>query len=264
MRFRFVVLALGCAACGRVSFDDVRADSVLDGTARSYPEVVLADTPYAYYRFDEAAGTVVADSSGHGADAYLPANSGEIEYRRPGALPGDSSTALRLAGEGNAGAGTEAQVWLSDLWMLWGSDFTAELFVRPLAPTPPGFATSMLVCERYLVNGFRSGWDDANHVQIWSHESGGADKIQTDNASLALNRWAHVALVRRGGSIEIYLDGVLQANAPFGYVAPDDAPNCGIGSFAGLPQDAEFDELAIYDRALSPARIAAHHAASGR
>jgi hypothetical protein len=264
MRFRFVVLALGCAACGRVSFDDVRADSSLDGAARSYPEVVLDDTPFAYYRFDEASGTAVADSSGHGMDAYLPANDGEIEYRRPGALPGDPSTALRLAGEGNAGASTEAQVWLSDLWMLWGSDFTAELFVRPLAPTPSPFAMSMLVCERYLVNGFRSGWDEQNHVQIWSHESGGTDKVQTANASLALNQWVHVALVRRGGTIEIYLDGVLQANAPFGYIAPDDMPNCGIGSFAGMPQDADFDELAIYDRALSATRIAAHYAASGR
>lgn len=266
MRMWPVVLALGCAGCGRVGFDDTRADarSSLDGTARSYPEVVLGDGPFAYYRFDEAAGTAIADSSGHAEDAYLPANSGKIVYRRPGALPGDPSTSLRLAGEGNAGAGTEAQLWLSELWTLWASDFTVELFVRPLAPTPPSFAMSMLICERYLVNGFRTGWDDGNHVQIRSHESGGADQMQADTASLALNEWTHVVLVRRGATFEIYLDGVLATQAAFAFIAPDAMRNCGIGSFEGLPSDADFDELAIDDCALSATEIAAHVAASGR
>jgi hypothetical protein len=36
--------------------------------AKTYAELVLADRPLAYFRFDETSGTVAHDSSGHGID----------------------------------------------------------------------------------------------------------------------------------------------------------------------------------------------------
>src|SRR6266567_2010625 len=57
----------------------------------SYYSTVLADNPTVYYRCNESSGTIVHDFSGNGNDGTL---FGTITYSQPGALSGDSDTAL--------------------------------------------------------------------------------------------------------------------------------------------------------------------------
>lgn len=58
----------------------------------SYSSIILADTPQAWYRLDEASGLVAHDSSGNGYNATLPVSG--ITYSQPGAIVGDTDTSL--------------------------------------------------------------------------------------------------------------------------------------------------------------------------
>ena len=77
---------------------------------------------------------------------------------------------------------------------------------------------------------------------------------------LVLERFQHIVAVHAGTSIALYIDGVLAVTDPaFDYIPVDTTTaECGIGAFHGMPSYATFDELAIYDRALSAAEIAVH------
>lgn len=58
----------------------------------SYSSTILADSPQAWYRLNEASGLVAADSSGNGYNATLPSTS--VTYSQPGAIIGDSNTSM--------------------------------------------------------------------------------------------------------------------------------------------------------------------------
>src|SRR4051812_32188243 len=58
----------------------------------SYAQTVLTDSPSAYFRLDDA-GTVLADSSGHGHAGSVPAGTA---HTAAGALAGDADGALQV------------------------------------------------------------------------------------------------------------------------------------------------------------------------
>ena len=63
----------------------------------------------------------------------------------------------------------------------------------------------------------------------------------------------------------IPVDGVLGASQDIpDFIMPDELASHGLGSFHGMPSTATFDELAIYDRALSPLQLDVHRAAATR
>lgn len=62
----------------------------------AYRDAVLADGATAYWRLEEASGLSLADETGHGYDAVLPAATG-LTYHAPGALA-DGSFGIGLAG----------------------------------------------------------------------------------------------------------------------------------------------------------------------
>lgn len=63
----------------------------------SYPTTILADTPQAYYRLDEASGLVAHDSTSHHYDAAL---SGVMAYSQPGAILTNTDTSIAFAASG--------------------------------------------------------------------------------------------------------------------------------------------------------------------
>jgi hypothetical protein len=78
------------------------------------------------------------------------------------------------------------------------------------------------------------------------------------NAVLA-DRWHHVAVVRGGGLVRLYVDGVLSAEAGAGGIAPVADP-FQIGERAGgqqFPMNGLIDEIGIWARALTPDEVAA-------
>ena len=85
---------------------------------------------------------------------------------------------------------------------------------------------------------------------------------QLTTTTLTDNVWHHVAFVRAGDQLTTYLAGIAVAAGTLDMNVPmlDDAR--GFGAFHGMPSTTGFDEVAVYDHALSAARIAAHVAAA--
>jgi hypothetical protein len=84
---------------------------------------------------------------------------------------------------------------------------------------------------------------------------------------LPLNSWNHVALVRQGDLVRVYLNGAAEPEIE-GRLAPTFPESCG-QIFVGArnerfaPFQGRIDQVALYGRPLRPEEIAAHFAASG-
>jgi hypothetical protein len=260
-------LLLALAGCGRLGFGPTDDGAAVDAApadataATSYPAAVLADGPRAYYRLGESAGEIAADASGNGFDAgYQQVGTGTLSFGQPGAINGDADAAAYMEGEGNAGDGSRANVWLPiEAYPLTG-DFTIELWVRTSGIAPDGWRTCFFVWEQHMVAGFRLGMNVERQLELWSWEGGLPNTAETSLITLATvpdQTWTHVALTYDGAA-HLYLDGALVLEAPFQFnpVAPDNER--GFGAFHGMPSQAAFDEVALYERALSAAELAAH------
>jgi len=251
------------AGCGRFGFAPGPDPADTGTSPAAYAEVVLADRPLAYYRFGEPGGATAFDSSGHGHDAeYRAPRGGTIVWGRPGAVIGDTDTAVEFYGEGNAGNTSGACAFFPIDVNPWAGDFSVEAWLQPSGTSLAGWSHALFLWEDYLVSGFRLGWDPALTLRFWTDEGGGSTDVHTV-ASIRVNAFNHVVLVRTGSEARLYLDGVEQLVTPIDYVAPVGDPDRGAGSLHGMPSDGIFDELAIYAEALSPARIAAHYQAAG-
>jgi Concanavalin A-like lectin/glucanases superfamily len=111
-----------------------------------------------------------------------------------------------------------------------------------------------------------------DHLGIGGVESSPRDKLffydgQTlvpGRTTLSIGAWHHVALVRSGDEVKVYLDG--DANPEIAAKAPKSFDACRIvlGTRADgfAPFKGRLDEVAFFDAALSPAQIQAHFAAA--
>ena len=94
--------------------------------------------------------------------------------------------------------------------------------------------------------------------QIFVIESGITYYSCAATTNLNLNTWNHVAGVREGTNLKIYVNGILENTLPIGNIAVNNAGRSLLinklfsGNFAG----AEYDELRIWNRALPQTEIA--------
>src|SRR5215469_4603753 len=61
----------------------------------AYSQLILNNGPLDYLRLDEASGTVAHDISGNNLNGTI---AGTVTYSQPGAIVGDSDTALKFDG----------------------------------------------------------------------------------------------------------------------------------------------------------------------
>ena len=256
------VIFLGAlTGCGRLSFDGQPIDDAGGGEVTTrYRDEVLADAPWTYVRLGETTiGAGVADATGagngmrfrfYGAGAVTPV---------PGALAGDPDGALRFVGEGNEGDGSEAGLRFEVVPSIFTTAFSIEYLVKPNA-LPISYNHMAFFCEEHLVNGFRTGITRDLEVHAWNDEANGSGSIEA--GVVPLGTWSHVVITKQSEDVRIYVDGVDVGNTTVGdYQPPGAAGECGLGALHGLPANDDFDELALYTTALSPARVAAHAAA---
>lgn len=224
--------------------------------AVSYADLVLDAAPIAYLRFSEA-GTRVTDASGNGHGGELI---GGAVRDMEGAIEGDPSGAVRLAGDGQhvrvaALDELEESGALSlECWFL--RDDTEE--ARPILE-------------------LSDGTDLGPHV--WNHDRGdklfanfvgaetGEHPIMSGEGVVSAEEWHHVVATFDGAMGRLYLDGVRVGETMVG----DDALRldgdlyvgyrAAIGEATARSFAGSIDEVAIYDRALDEATIRRHHAA---
>jgi hypothetical protein len=222
--------------------------------AGSYRGEVLVDLPVAYYRLGEASGTTAVDEIGSFPGMYI----GSPTLGQVGALPSSADTSV-LFGSGK-------YVNLGNVLGLVGSSFAMEMWYRiSAAQISASAAWSALLTKGDNNTG-------ANEYRIARNSSSTtAFQVVVGTgvvASLPLNAndaWHHVvaSFSTADSTLRTYSDGVASATAA-GSGPQANSYETRIAHNA--QQTARYwlgyvDEVAIYDHALSAARVAAHYAA---
>jgi hypothetical protein len=245
-----------------------------------YKSTVLSQGPVGYWRLNETtpppvlpilatnAGSVGASGNGE----YLDADRGLTNS----AIAGDPSG--HSVGFSGLVDGNRVRIPFQPQWNQSGP-MTIEFWAKPaqtnglacpaasveFIPGPPAQRNGWLCYQGDSKLGSGSGWI------FREYDSRGLTSISTAsyNMSIDTNRWYHIVGVYDGTNISMYVNGVLgvttnfngvpRANTnsavPLAFGARSDGVN-GFFTYSGA-----IDEGAIYDTALSPARILAHYQA---
>lgn len=235
----------GDAVIEMQAVDAFKVFSMLRLTA--YPAAVAEDGPVAYYPLTEGVAGPAIDVAGENPGTY----EGTVLFEA-GPLIGSP-----FAPDLSAGYVTLPNVDTFD--DLGDKTMSVECWVRPESLASSG---SPLFGDEvwYLTMG--SGGD----LSFGYGSANPADNPQVvEVAALTVNTWAHVVGVRdwEAGTLTLYVDGAEVATAPFGRFRTEPAgfTDYTIGRAGAFPFLGRVSHAAFYDKALSPARVAAHYAA---
>ncbi len=213
----------------------------------AYPDVVLADTPLAYWRFEETSGTTATDSSGNGRSLTWTGTPG----LGVAGLVVDG-TAVSLSGDD--GASRALQTFTSR------TVYTVECWFRTTS-----------TASQFLVLHFGSSGNGSWGLQMsrsgtgvgtitFRNYSGTAAQITTP-AAYNDGLVHHVVAVQESSTGRIYIDGVQVVSGAMSNIADFWDLYVGRDNSTGGRFTGTLDEIAYYGTALSAARIQAHHQA---
>jgi hypothetical protein len=258
-----------------LTYATIATNIVVPQTAR-YPAAVLADIPFAYYRFAEAGVATVADpftarnlgtlgAAGNGA--AVTTNYGfstSILGAQPGALAVATNTAFGFPGSGDT---NRIIVPYKPEWNVSGP-FTIELWLKGGTGFSCPAASAEFDTRGWLVYQGDSGQTSGNGWYFRVYKSGSVRVTAQVNMTVSANAWYHIVGVYDGTNALLYTNGALAATTALnGTYAPNintaypltfgARPNAGAYSYGGF-----MDEPAFYTNALSASQIAAHYAAA--
>lgn len=250
-----------------------------------YQSTLVSQRPVGYWRLNETTqpppllilatnlGTV--GTAGNGT--YYGVHRGVL----PGALANQPANAA--AGFDGVTVSNRVRVPFESQWNPIGA-VTVEFWAKPgqtnnfLCPAasvefiePPSGSSIPRQRNGWLMYQSDSTLTNGNGWVFFQYNSKGLTNfsIASIDMSLDTNRWYHIAGVYDGSKISIYVNGVLGGSAPFDGV-PRPNTNTAVpltfgaradGQAGYFPYDGLIDEAAVYDAALSPARILAHYQA---
>jgi hypothetical protein len=214
----------------------------------SYEEEVLADSPAAFWKCDEASGNLTDSVGGYTATAV-----GTSAYQAAG--PGGNH-AVYLNGSSSYFSVADNNVFSS-------TSFTLEAWVQPNAAHTgyvfdkriPGAAN-----KEYTLYAFSSG---VYYAEIGSTSGSSYLQTATNATGMDADRWMHVVMTCNGSEVRVFVDGALAAidtttsgartgntTAALLFGMRNDSPNYYFNG--GLSQ------IAYYPTSLSETRIKAH------
>ncbi len=233
------------------------------GAGAAYRDLVLSDGPVAYYRLGEVSGTTAQDETGAHPGSYA----GGILLGAPGAIPGDTNTAVLFDG-------LDARAAVADVFdFADGLPFTLEAWIKPRAPDSIGAVIAEIDSDDSGSPGSRTGYllqVDANiayHVAFAFYDAGSKLVFVQSSAAPPPGSFTHVVATFDGTAGTLYFDGKQVGVGPLDAPLPDTPAPLSIGAFVHSgntphnPFDGTIDEVAVYDKALSVASIQAHAAA---
>lgn len=247
---------------------------LVDGPG-AYAQVVRAARPLAYWRCEEMVVPTARDATGRhpatiedGVALWLPGADGRRGHQPPEPPTANAFSAgainrsMHFAG-GRLRAGLSlGETWSVELWLWNGLPADARpvtgYFVSRGAEGDAGRG------EHLGIGGTRAPEQSGRLILFNGSER---NELLAGRTVLALRAWHHVVLTRRGDEAKVYLDGRaepeiagrLTATVPAGTRAVYlGGRSDGMFNFEG-----KLDEVAVYDRVLEPAEIAAHYQAAG-
>ncbi|MBX3190868.1 MAG: LamG domain-containing protein [Labilithrix sp.] len=217
-----------------------------------YGAAVRADAPVLWLRFEEASGPAAIDSAGGLDGAY---SSSGVSFGRAGAMAG--SRAVRFDGAtGRLTLGTRHP-------FTGTASFSLELWVNTESVDDN--------VRRLLVRGVGDGAGTGYGIQSSSAATGGLLFYRRTSGGetyalappLVVGQWTHVVVTfAQSDRARIYTNGVEQGDGnPLGLLADPSESVLTVGDAPGglfYKWLGALDEVAIYDKALTPQRIKAH------
>ena len=214
---------------------------IIDNLVVREPSVGLPDL-LGYWRLDEGAGATVADGSGNGHDGTI-VNPDGVWVDDP------VRGTVYQSGDGSfIDFGTFLPVIDLDTnftWSFWvnpnETDNNNIVFGNRWAPNGSDFAPREFITF-------------TPRVFEW-HFNGGAENVPGDNTLFEVGQWAHNLVVKSGDTLTYYRDGVELASRTITGAPANPQPlylggQNGNAVFKGL-----FDEVAVFDRALSAEEV---------
>ncbi len=235
--------------------------------AGDYSKAVVASRPTAYWRLSELAGTQAADATGEHHGTYEP---GVAFY-----LPGPTGVGFSSEGRGNraahfAGGRVRASVnelpdsYSVEFWFWNGFPHDARAVTGYLFSRGAGADTK--AAGDHVGIGGTDREDLVGKLIFFNGNE--LDEILVGRTELELKTWNHVVFTRDEQRVNVYLNGnpqpEISGDAARGYA------DGVVEMFLGGRNDNLFnlegklDEVAVYDRVLSPADVTAHFEASGQ
>ena len=228
----------------------------LHETHGEYAAAVIDAKPLAYWRMGEMHGPTAIDSSGQGVN-------GTYEHGVVFHLDGPASNYFSGALVPNRAAHFAGGRMKADLQRL-GATYTVEMWfwngLSPEARPVTGYHFSFGADrdENAAGDHLGIGGTDAARGRLFFFNGNQRNTIIPGKSEIEPRTWNHVALVRQGDRVAIYLNGQEEA----GGVADAATPRASGQLFFGGRNDnfanweGKLDEIAIYNRALTPKEIA--------
>lgn len=226
-----------------------------------YPKAVLASKPLAYWRCSEFDGPNAVDTSGNGRHG---AYEGGVAFYLEGPVPEGITRQSNINRAPQLAGGCMKGVF-KDI----GQSYTVEMWFCNYLPVDARAVTGYLFACR--------GANGSDYIGICGTENAGgklffggskSDEVLSGKAGIPIKTWSHIAVVRDGRKVSIYLNG--QSAPEISGESPVDLSSGAVEIFIGSRGDAvatfegRVDEIAVFNRALSAEEIAGHYRAAGR
>lgn len=235
-----------------------------------YAIEVEADTPRLWYRFNETTGTKILDSSGNGRNAFGSVDVSNVSA--DGLMPCSTDGGINLdVAEWDARIPSEHLVFDYD-------PCTIEFWFRANKPPSGGYVG--VICSSVeaglfpdiIVSYTDPGVSLGGYLQFAMRQNPfNGIRVVSGSPFICDGIPHHVACTRTGSTLKVYIDGVdvtVYAFNSGSFTATVGAPlDINVNYFSGTyekwegAQSPALDEFAIYDTALSQARIQAHYEA---
>lgn len=233
------------------------ATTIPTSTGDPYANAVMANSPAAYYRLDDASAALVDATTNHLNGTY----GGSVTRHATGLITGTSDYAATFGG-GAASTATEATVPQNTLLQPTAA-VTAEAWIKETTAAT-GFIDLVSYGDQ-SGQGYSLQVTNTNHASFWLNLSGGTTVYAGGGTALASGRIYHLVGTYDGTTAKIYVNGSLDGStAQSGTISYTGIGTYGLsigggqhtgrGTLAGT-----IDEVAVYPAALTAAQISAHH-----
>ena len=242
----------------------------------AYARAVLAARPLAYWRLEEMVLPTARDVMGRhdaviedGVAMFLP-GADDRKGHQPPAPPVPNAFSSSLINRAAHFAGGRLRGNLS-----LGENYSVELWIWNGLPADARAVTGYVFSRgtdgdkaargEHVGIGGNSRGDLAGRLILFNGNE--RDEVLVGRTTLALRAWHHVVFVRKGNEVRLHLDGRVEPE--ISGAIRHTVPAGENALFIGGRNDSQFnfegklDEIAVYDRALSPGEVFAHYQASG-
>lgn len=232
-------------------------------TAEKYSTSILEESPILYARMNDASGTTALDSSSNARDGVYQ-GSGHV-YQYAGALAGEPSDEAH--GQGTSGWVQYTEATHGTVFRM-GTDFTVSMFI---SLTATDASTRYVICKAVGTSSTQIEWairkTTANALAFVVWNTGGST-FAANGPTLVADTWYHVVGVKTGNVLTLYVNGNLVGTSSTITGTPTtttgDLAIGRLGSAASGNWNGRYDEVALFNKALSADKIKALYEMSTR